>query len=132
MKKFVVAILAILYLGTSISATIHLHYCMDELVGWGLWHSNSSTCGTCGMEKGHKTTDDGCCKDEYKYVKNTTDQKTTDNTIQTPQGLKNAAPSFCNNEADHFSNIPQDYSTNHAPPIKSGVEILLRNCVFRI
>lgn len=132
MKKFVVAILAMLYLGTSISATIHLHYCMGKLVDWGLWHNDSSKCGTCGMEKGHKTTDDGCCKDEYKYVKNTTDQKTTNYTIQTLQVLVTATPSFYNNEADHFFKTLQDYATSHAPPIKSGVEILLRNCVFRI
>jgi hypothetical protein len=132
MKKFVVAILAILYLGTSISATIHLHYCMGKLVDWGLWHNDSSKCSTCGMEKGHKTTDDGCCKDEHKYVKNTTDQKTTSYTIQALQFLATATPSFCNGEADDFSNIRQDYSTNHAPPINSGVEILIRNCVFRI
>ena len=132
MKKFVVAILAILYLGTSVSATIHLHYCMGKLVDWSLWHNDSSKCGTCGMEKGHKTTDDGCCKDEYKYVKNTTDQKTTEYTIQTLQVLATSTSSFYNNELDHFHNTSQNCPTNHAPPINNGVGILIRNCVFRL
>jgi hypothetical protein len=51
MKKLFVAILAILYLSTSTGATLHVHYCMGRLAGWGLGHNNSKTCGKCGMEK---------------------------------------------------------------------------------
>jgi hypothetical protein len=38
MKKFITAILAVLYLGTSSGATIHMHYCMGKLAEWGLGH----------------------------------------------------------------------------------------------
>ena len=55
MKKFITAILAVLYLGTSSGATIHMHYCMGKLADWGLGHQNSKTCGNCGMEKPDKT-----------------------------------------------------------------------------
>ena len=47
MKKFITAILAVLYLGTSSGATIHMHYCMGKLADWGLGHKNSKTCGQC-------------------------------------------------------------------------------------
>ena len=67
MKKFVTAILAVLYLGTSTGATVHMHYCMGKLADWGLGHNKSKTCGNCGMEKSEEK-DNGCCKDEHKFV----------------------------------------------------------------
>ncbi|MBK8522228.1 MAG: hypothetical protein IPL54_15650 [Chitinophagaceae bacterium] len=39
-EKFITAILAVLYLGTSSGATIHMHYCMGKLAEWGLGHQN--------------------------------------------------------------------------------------------
>jgi len=47
-------------------ATIHLHYCMNEFVGWSLWHvAKDKECGKCGM----KEKKGGCCNDEQKQVK---------------------------------------------------------------
>src|ERR1035437_4955481 len=77
MRKFIVSILAILYLGLSTGATVHVHYCMGKLVGSSLWHNEKSDlCSKCGMSK--KVSKNKCCKDEYKVVKVEQDQKTGD------------------------------------------------------
>jgi hypothetical protein len=81
MKKLLSAMLALLYLGTSVGATVELHYCMGRLVEWSLWHKDNSICSNCGMEKKHELTK-GCCKDEYKQIKIDKDQKLSRNFTQ--------------------------------------------------
>src|SRR5882724_8707940 len=85
MKKFLVTILALVYLTSSVGATLHLHYCMDKLVAWGLGHekSDKKSCPNCRMSQ--STTDKhcvkeskGCCKDTQKQVKLENDQKLTE------------------------------------------------------
>jgi len=76
MKKFIVAILAILYLGTTTGATVHMHYCMGTLAGWSLIHQENKKCGKCGMDKSGDEPN-GCCNDEQQFLKNDKDQKTT-------------------------------------------------------
>ncbi len=59
---------------TSVGATVHLHYCMNEYVSWDLAHSKEDNkCGKCGMTDKKS----GCCKDEYKQVKLSVDQQDT-------------------------------------------------------
>lgn len=91
MKKVLAAILAVLYLGTSTGATVHIHYCMGELADMGLGKNKSKTCGKCGMEKSDEK-DNGCCKDEQKFIKNTTDQKVAETGIQMMQLASNVLP----------------------------------------
>jgi len=74
MKKLLSVILALLYLSTSVGATIELHYCMGRLIEWSLRHEDNSMCSNCGMEKNLELTS-GCCKDEYKLVRIDQDQK---------------------------------------------------------
>jgi hypothetical protein len=75
LKKAITILLALVYFGTSIGATIHMHYCMGEITGWGLTVNASQKCGKCGMEKS-VNNGVGCCKDEIKVIKNNSDQKT--------------------------------------------------------
>jgi hypothetical protein len=76
MKKFFIAILAFLYIGTSTGAVVHLHYCMGELAYWGLGYNQTKVCGECGMDEKDAT---GCCKDEHTFIKNDDDQKIAEN-----------------------------------------------------
>ena len=56
---------------TSVGATAHLHYCMNEYVGWELSQSEKDNkCGKCGM----KDKNSGCCKEEQKQIKISVDQ----------------------------------------------------------
>ena len=52
---------------TTVGATVHVHYCMDKVIGWDLSQKESRTCGKCGMKE--SATKKGCCKDEVKQLK---------------------------------------------------------------
>lgn len=132
MKKVVVAILAILYLGTSTGATLQLHYCMGKLADWGLNHNDSKKCGKCGMEK-VKNDNNGCCKDEQKFLKNDSDQKITDLAFQLIHLTAIAIPaSFMEFTAVDFPTVTEDNPISHAPPRNTGIAVYIRNCVFLI
>ena len=75
MKKTVVLLLLLIYGSATIGATVHMHYCMNELVGWSLLdNEKEKECVKCGM----KEKKGGCCKDKQQQVKlNTDHQKTT-------------------------------------------------------
>ena len=132
MKKFIVAILAVLYLSTSVGATVHLHYCMDKLANWSLSHSNSSKCSKCGMEKNHGATKDGCCKDEHKVIKNSKDQNLAQASFYLIQ-ITSIPHLASSNElpAIDVSSVTESNPISHAPP-RNIVSIFIRNCVFLI
>lgn len=70
MHKLLVVILSIFYLLSSSGVVVYEHYCMGELAQSSLSDdiSDIGQCGKCGMEK-NKDDDNGCCKDEQKFVK---------------------------------------------------------------
>lgn len=132
MKKVVLAILAVLYLGTSTGATLHLHYCMGKLADWGLTQNDSNECGKCGMEKVEKDNH-GCCKDEQKFLKNESDQKTTDLTFKQIQFIAVALPSsYIEFTAIDLCTITEKNPVCNAPPPNLAVAIYISNCVFLI
>ena len=128
MKKALVSILAIFYLTSAVGATIHLHYCMDELTTWSLLKADGDKCDKCGMEK-----DGGCCKDEDKFVKNNLDQRVAESGIQLIQMAAVVAPvAFIYTSEHYFSSLIREYPTSHAPPRNNGVRIYILNDVFRL
>lgn len=132
MKKTIVFIVAVLYLSSSAGITVHFHYCMGKLINWGLLNKDSDKCGKCGMEKGTKKKND-CCKDEHKYVKNISDQKTAEQAIQLMQVLTVATPSaFIQTSENYSSFLTEGNLFGHAPPRSSSTSVYIRNCVFRI
>ncbi len=132
MKKFLIAIVAFLYMSASTGATLHLHYCMGKLADWGLSHNKSGKCGKCGMEKTDEK-DNGCCKDEQKFFKNDTEQKTTEQYLYRIQLITVANPaSFLNIQTLLFSFITDENPLNHPPPRQNGLAAYIHNCVFRI
>ena len=139
MKRFIVAILAILYLTTSVGATVHLHYCMDKLVAWDLGSKeNNIACPYCGMAKTsiadeHCASDSkGCCKDEQKHVKIEKDQKATENNFDFSKVLFQAitiSPLYINTS---YTATCVEYPISNSPPRTSPIPLFVRNCVFLI
>lgn len=73
MKRLLAIMLAVSYLCLSIGITVHIHYCMGQLVGISLVeHEDDHHCPKCGMDK--STSKSGCCKDEHKVFKSSGDQ----------------------------------------------------------
>ena len=133
MKKFIVAILAVLYLTTSMGTTIHLHYCMGKLVDWSLWYTTGARCSKCGMIESHKPADNGCCKDEHKQLKIEKDQKLTESFSQLNKvvtEITSVAIPIYSFSLPVFST--QVYPKNNAPPRSCNTSLHIINCVFRI
>lgn len=132
MKKVIVFILAILYLGLSTGATLHMHYCMGKYVGSSLTlHESSDSCSKCGMEK--KASKNKCCKDETKLVKIEQDQKVTvplDHTVDVT-ALELVHYNYILPIANFDSPIEDTFYSN-APPLAFKTPIYVRNCDFRI
>jgi hypothetical protein len=105
---------------------------MGKLSDWGLGHTNSKTCEKCGMEKADKKHD-GCCKDEHKFIKNDTDQKSAEAGLQMLQLLATALPPLpAAFQTNYFPCVTVENPMSHAPPPGTGVAVYIRNCVFRI
>lgn len=73
MKKLFVLLLLIIYGSATMGTTVHLHYCMNKMVGWSLVDNQDHKCHTCGMEK-----KGGCCKDSKTQIKLAADQQKAD------------------------------------------------------
>ena len=138
MKKVFATILAVIYLSTSMGATLHLHYCMGKLFAWSLTDKDSKNCGQCGMPKsgmsGYCTAvKGGCCKDKYIQVQLDKDQKSTEtgytfsdlSLIGIPASMS-TLPDLC------VASYIAGYPTTHAPPDLDKVPLFIRNCHFRI
>lgn len=140
MKKFLVTILAFIYLITTVGATVHLHYCMDKLVAWCFVNegSNKKVCPYCGMTKSAtdkhcEKENQGCCKDEQKIVKLENDQKVSDAAFQFTQISSDAiSHSLTDYSFEYAFSLTEKFAVTHAPLRTQGVSLFVRNCVFLI
>jgi hypothetical protein len=132
MKKSIIAILAVLYLATTVGATVHVHFCMGRLAEWGFLQSKSDICAHCGMSKSNEK-DNGCCKDEHKFIKNDNDQKSVE--------------PFAGNFSLQVADLPVSFPTladapvvsiteanpvSNAPPRSSAIAVYILNRTFLI
>ncbi|HQS25451.1 MAG: HYC_CC_PP family protein [Bacteroidota bacterium] len=129
MKKIVVILLLLIYGSATMGATIHMHYCMNEFVGWSLWHGEKEKeCGKCGM----KEKKGGCCKDEHKQVKLKTEHQKSA-TAQYIQFLD--VPALITPVADFsFKVTPTSlaFPVSNAPPKIPRERLYILHCVFLI
>jgi hypothetical protein len=75
-KRILVVLLALLYLGAGLGFSLRQHFCMGQHIGTAidhpLDHSDKHSCSRCGMEK--KNGDNGCCQDKIIVIKASQDQ----------------------------------------------------------
>jgi len=128
-KKIVVILLLLIYGSATMGATIHMHYCMNDFVGWSLWHGEKEKeCGKCGM----KEKKGGCCKDEHKQVKLKTEHQKSA-TAQYIQFLD--VPALITPVADFsFKVTPTSlaFPVSNAPPKIPRERLYILHCVFLI
>lgn len=126
MKKFLIGILAIIYLGVSTGFVINKHYCMGKIASADLMHNNK--CGKCGM----KNSSGGCCKDEFKVIKLSDSHKIISNDINifAPVALINNSKSIFDSNV-FSSNVTSDFN-NHSPPYSQAISLNILYSVFRI
>lgn len=132
MRKLLITILAIVYLVTSTGFTLKLHYCMGNLAEWGIGSKSSDRCGICGMVT-IKGNDNGCCKDESKFVKNIADQKINETGVQVSAPESAILPVTCYEDNTLHYSIENTFRlTLLQPPRCSSTPVYLRNSVFLI
>jgi len=127
MKRFTVAILAILYFTVSSGMVMTVHYCMGKVSSVKVDLMAGKTCNTCGSKETK-----GCCKTEYKVFKIEDNHKAAyaHYTVNAPvQDLPVATGLF--NTPFYQLSEPVAYNS-HSPPLLSKQDTYLRNCVFRI
>jgi hypothetical protein len=127
MKKFIVSILAFLYLGVSSGIAMEIHYCMGKKSGIDLYASSDEKCGKCGMK-----AKAGCCSDEHKFYKLNDSHKSVSNDLnfETPVVfISTVFPVF-----DFFlaKDSSEEKINNHSPPLYSRPSACILNCVFRL
>jgi hypothetical protein len=130
MRKFIVTILAAVYLVASTGASVSIHYCMGKLVDWTLDNDQKIHCSYCGMAKNGSA--EGCCKDDQKFVKNTDDQKTAATVELIILSSASLPSSFIDKPEHLFSSLTEGSPNANAPPRTSSVPVYLSNCVFLI
>lgn len=132
MRKFIVAILAVLYIGTASGATVHVHYCMGKLLDWNLWHKGQDKCSNCGMKKS-PLKDNGCCKDEHKHIKTVNDQKVVESDFSLSKPVFQLSYHTYNGFFENTASIVlYEFPLVHSPPLNGLTQLFIQNRVFRI
>jgi hypothetical protein len=137
MKRVIAFILMVLYLSTSMGATVYMHYCMGHLVAWGLVDHESKDCVACGMAKGRAMQGcsvgmKDCCHDDHKQFQSDRAQKPAQGWAEW-----NLTPAFAvlpcavwNEPAILAITLARPVA--NGPPLAEIVPVFLRNCNFRI
>lgn len=132
MKRILLTILAVFYLGVSSGATVHFHYCMGKLVKWGLERQSAKVCDSCGMPL-TASKKKSCCKDVEQKVKVEKSQKANQTIYKFDQVLTAVLPSalFSNYVVQIPVKITREALSN-APPEGQPIPVYIRNCTYRI
>lgn len=126
-----VTILALVYLGSSTGAVMHVHYCMGKLAETSFSKKLNDSCSKCGMKTSQKKG--GCCKDESKFVKNEQDQKASLSQFEFQQQAIAIEPSSCFTlSTPTLSSLLLTAYAPNAPPDIHAPAIYLRVCSFLI
>jgi hypothetical protein len=130
MKKISISILLVCYFAVSSGIVVNFHYCMNKLASTEFFATEGKKCGKCGMNM-HKGK--GCCHDEVKVIKMGGDQKVTAAVNYDFASLATDAilPSAFIATSFYNTPVPNNYN-NHSPPLRTGQDIYIQNCVFRI
>lgn len=127
MKKFLVSIFAVFYLGLSCGFAFNIHFCMGKISSVDLLSVNSNKCNKCGMKRMK-----GCCDSKLTVVKITDSQQVSSTDIHTASPFHTIA--------DHYVYISLHYVTrpvavtlnNTSPPPIQGAFLCILNSVFII
>lgn len=125
MKKFLVTILAFVYLTSTVGAMVRLDCCLEKLVNFSLDASSK------GNQPGEETKGD--CKDDHKQAKLGHEQKRSDSQIRIakifPAAITTGFPEY---SFHAVSSLTEAYPVNQAPPKQAKIPLFILNCVHLI
>ena len=126
MKKFLISIFAIFYLGLSCGFAFNMHFCMGRFSSVELFHTGKNTCTKCGMKNRQ-----GCCDSKLTVVKITDSQQlsSAELNIHSPLiAVINYHTYLSVNSAVHPANT---IFTATSPPV-NGAFLCILNSIFII
>ncbi len=124
MKKFLVTILAFVYLTSTVSATLRLDCCLENLVTFGL---------TANAHSDFWSKEKKDCKDEHKQAKLSHEQKHNDNHLRVVKSFPaTTITPFPAYSFHAVAAITEAYPVNHAPPHQAAIPLFILHCVHRI
>jgi len=113
MKKFLVTILALVYLTSTMGATLRLDCCLENLVK---------------VDKENKA-----CKEEHKQAKPGHEQKHNDNHLRVVKSFPTTTTaSFPAYSFYILANLTEAYPVNNAPSQQAAIPLFILNCVHRL
>jgi len=129
-KKLVAIFFLFIYGITTVGATIHMHYCMNNLIGWNLSHSKEVKCSNCGMEKNKANS---CCKDKHKEIKTDKEHQQAQVAVEYhPLTIVATQVPFLEYQVANNRVEVTVHNNVHAPPLIQQVPICILHCIFRI
>jgi hypothetical protein len=126
-KKFVIAILALLYITTASGVMVNIHYCMGHVASVSYGYDNDHACGKCGMKAA-----EGCCHTEFKMVKLQDEHQLAKANFQFIQLPVEAPVKYVQAISELRINRNSVPPTGHSPPDARGNLVYLYNNVFLI
>jgi len=105
---------------------------MGKFADGSLWHSKSSKCSICGMQKKAASASKGCCRDEYKLAKNEQDQSVTKILAGVDRKSTDILPIIVPGRSSALSFFAPCPSTADAPERSSPHSLSNLICVLRI
>ena len=130
MKKFILTILAIFYLGVSSGATVHLHFCMGKLIDWSILPDEADECSNCGMEKGNSAD---CCKEqEHKITVKDSPKASAIVYYFNTLGLNIPPTVYSDTRILYGDSLALKGVYSDSPPRTQAISVFIRNCTFRI
>lgn len=128
MKKFLVSVFAVFYLGLSCGFAYNMHFCMGKFSSVDLFRTGDNKCAKCGMKNRQ-----GCCTSKVTVVKITDSQQpsTTGFSIHSPFTVI----VHCHASATHLQPVELSlktiYSDTSPPPVTGAFRCIL-NSLFTI
>ena len=130
MKKFLVAILAFVYLVTTSGVVVTIHYCMGKLSSAEYGVAKISKCDKCGMKETQKKK--GCCHTESKIFKVDDSHNYIKSNLDFSK-IAIATPVEFISLTQPFQGVEKILALQyHSPPGNRCTSVYLYNCVFKI
>jgi hypothetical protein len=127
MKKILLSLLAVLYLGISSGIAMDIHYCMGKVSQVDLYGKDNSNCAKCNTAEKKS-----CCGEKYKFYKLSAAHNTVFNNISfasTSLAIISEYPLY---NWQCLIGIAHKGVTNNSPPIYIRRSARIMNCIFRI
>lgn len=128
MRKLLLFIITVCYLGSATGTSVQWHYCMGKLRSIDLGYaSHEDACSKCGMQKKQNS----CCKDDIQFSKVTDAHQQPGVTVYNPVtfDLFLPEPVFFFEQASNVSLKDADIRVTSPPLLQTNRNILF--CVFR-